>query len=84
MRKLIVFHILTLLAFAMVSCGNNGNAQASTEETLPEGYKAFEFTNFYISVPEEFKTTFVLSLRPCSNWIMAMRFQVLPISMLPS
>ncbi|MBR1465127.1 MAG: hypothetical protein IJ607_02060 [Bacteroidaceae bacterium] len=57
MRKLIVFHILTLLAFAMVSCGNNGNAQASTEETLPEGYKAFEFTNFSISVPEEFKTT---------------------------
>ena len=60
-----VFFSLAIMAMGllMASCGNKAEANNNGDQDgVPaEGYKTYEFTNFSVSVPEEFKTSYEAS-----------------------
>lgn len=59
MKKLFLSLAIVAAGLLVASCGSkgsssNGSGSAETEVVVPDGYKTYEFTNFSISVPEEF------------------------------
>ncbi len=56
MKKAFISFAIVAAGLLMASCGSkgSGSSSAATEVVVPDGYKTYEFTNFTISVPEEF------------------------------